>query len=380
MFFSIKYPELCREILRIPSGIHSASVPCESVPRVILKLPVNFLLAAKTNKGFKIYAVPVDISGAASIGLMCAFFDDPDSPLVSWRLLDSGYETTDLLCAIMEQEVFVHLFDDNNRELLGYRAQLTVPLVAKNRLGHIGHHHITHDNFHAAHTQAMTWFGLRTEKDDTEAIQVQFIESLFPEDVALLDMRHDLYKFHGGKGYNFTSLDRPDPGPHQEIDIINLLQRVFRPDQIYHSPLRLHDNKEIADVIVITDVTCLIVQAKDFPNTEQSLKRALQRKRQASLKMLNKATDQLAGAVNYLDRTRPLKMLVDGKEVSVEIGSRRVLSLAVVRGLFIDMYADYSKVLFDYFKKINLPCIALDYEELHIYTTFCRNEEKFGYV
>ncbi|EQD75981.1 hypothetical protein B1A_03529 [mine drainage metagenome] len=70
-------------------------------------------------------------------------------------------------------------------------------------------------------------------------------------------------------------------------------------------------------------------------------------------------------------------MLVDGTEVAIDVGKRNVLSLAVVRELFIDMYDDYSRALFDFFNDIELPCIALDYGELHQYTTFCRQEASF---
>ena len=377
MMLSVEKPQLCQEILRFPGGIHCVCLNNESLPRVILKLPANFLLPIKVNNGFNIYVTPVELSGEASLGLMCAFFEDADSPLVSWRLLDSSDETQDLLYALTKHEALVHLFDDQNRELLGYRAGIDVPLMAKARLDHVKYPIFTHENVHSAHEQAMSWFGLRNEQDDAEAIQIRFKESLFPDDLAILDMRPDRYQYHGSKGYGFTSLERTDPGRHQEVDIINLLQRVFRSNQIYHAPKRHYDNEEIADVIVITDTSCLIVQAKDSPNTVQTLNRTLERKRRVSAHMLNSALNQLSGAINYIDKTRPLRMLVENKEVSIDLSNRNVLSLAVVRELFVDMYDEYSNALFNFFDQINLPCIALDYAELHSYTTFCKSEEAF---
>lgn len=377
MMLSVEKPQLCKEILRFPGGIHCVCLNDESLPRVILKLPANFLLPIKVNNGFNIYTTPVELSGEATLGLMCAFFEDADSPLVSWRLLDSSDETQDLLYAFTKHEVLVHLFDDQNRELLGYRAGIDVPLMAKARLDHIKYPTFTHENVHSAHEQAMAWFGLRSEQDDAEAIQIRFKESLFPDDLAVLDMRPDLYQYHGSKGYGFTSLERTDPGCHQEVDIINLLQRVFRSDQIYHAPKRHYDNEEIADVIVITDTSCLIMQAKDSPNTEQTLNRTLERKRRVSTHMLTSALKQLSGAVNYIDRTRPLRMIIEDKEISIDISNRNVLSLAVVRELFVDMYDEYSQALFKFFDQISLPCIALDYPELHNYTSFCKSEEAF---
>lgn len=377
MMLSIEKPELCQQILQFPGGIHCIRLPGENRPRIILKLPANYLLPIKINKNFKIYAVPVDVSGSSSIGLMCAFFEDADNPLVCWRLLDSGSETLDLLHALTKHEVLLHLFDDQNRELLGYLAEIDMPLMAKIRLEHARNPDLTHESYNVAHEQATAWFGLRSTQDDAEAIHIRVIEPLFPEDLTVLDMRPDLHKFHGSKGYGFTSLERTDPGLYQERDIINLLQRVFRPDQIYHAPKRYYDKEEIADIVVITDTTCLIIQAKDAPNTELTLNRTLQRKRLASTHMLKDALKQLSGAVKYVDRNRPLRMLMGEQKISIDLGKRNVLSLAIVRELFVDMYDEYSQELFRFFDEINLPCIALDYAELHSYTSFCKDESSF---
>lgn len=377
MMLSMERPELCEGILRYPGGIHSARFIGDGMSRVILKLPVSFILPAKINRGFKVYVVPLNISGHATLGLMCAFFDDPDSPLVSWRLLDESSETMDLVHALTRKDVLVHLFDDQGRELLGYRAHVDVPLVAQIRLEHASFVELTHEGVNEAHERAMQWFGLRTQSDDEEAIRIDFVEPLFPEDQVIIDVRSDLYQFQGGTGLGYTALERLEPGSFQELDIILALQKVFKPEQIYHGPLRHYDREEIADIIVVTDSTCLIVQAKDSPNTEQTLNRTLDRKKRASLKMVHAACRQLSGAVNYIDRTRPLRMIVDDKEVVIEIARRNVLSLAVVREMFLDTYEDYTKELFGFFDEVGLPCIALDYSELHQYTSFCRSEASF---
>lgn len=377
MMLSIEKPDLCREILRFPGGIHCIRLNGESLSRIILKLPITYLLPAKINQGFKIYTVPVAISERTSVGLMCAFFDDADSPLVSWRLLSDDKDTLDLLHALTKREVLIHLFDEQNRELLGYRAQIDVPLRAKIRLEHVKYLDITHDNVNVAHADAMRWFGLRNKDDDAEAIQLCFMESLFPEDLLVLDTRPEMYQFHGGKGFGSTLLERHEPGPHQELDIILLLQRTFRPEQIYHSPKRHYDKEEIADVIVITDNVCLIIQAKDSPNTELTLNRTLVRKQKTSVKQLNEALGQVSGALNYIDKTRPLRMFVNGRDVSINIGNRNVLSLVVVRELFSSSYDEYSEAILKSIRQFNLPCIALDYAELHTYTSFCTSEDSF---
>ena len=374
---SIEHPALCEQILQYPSGIHCVRVGGESTSRIILKLPINYILPAKVKQGFKVYVVPVDVDGTPMVGLMCAFLDDQECPLVLWRPMDRGDETSDLLHALTRQEVLVHLFDEQNRELLGYRALLELPLMARIRLEHAHLPEITHESANAAHEQAVLWFRDRNDHDDIDAIQVRFVGALFPEDLAIIDVRSMPYQFHGDKGSALTMLERKEPGPHQEIDIILLLQRVFKPEQIYHGPKRWYDKEEIADVVVVTDTTCLIVQAKDSPNTQMTIDRTLHRKRLTSASMVEHAIVQLKGAVKYVKRTQPLRMLIDGSEIVIDIGTRNVMSLAVVRELFIDMYDEYSASLFDFFGDVGLPCIAIDYGELHDYTTFCVDEEGF---
>lgn len=377
MMLSIENPKICSEILQFPCGIHCIRLNGENSYRIILKLPINFLITAKIRLGFKVYAIPLNVDGHSTVGLMCAFFDDEDNPLVSWRLLDDTEETLDLTYALSKKNALIHLFDEHSREHLGYRVNIDIPLMAKIRIEHANFLDITHENLKSAHEQAMLWFGSRNEEHDADAICISFVEPLFPENLILIDARPELHQFQGAKGTGLTSLERQQPGPCQEIDIILMLQRVFRPDQIFHGPKRHYDKEEIADIIVITDATCLIIQAKDSPNTENTVNRTLERKRLASGHMLKKAIKQLKGAVNYIDRTRPLIMLIGEDELTIDIGNRNVISLAVVRELFYDMYAEYSELLFDFLGEIQLPCIGLDYDELHQYTTYCRDEASF---
>ncbi|MBU9558705.1 hypothetical protein [Burkholderia multivorans] len=156
-----------------------------------------------------------------------------------------------------------------------------------------------------------------------------------------------------------------------------MLQRVFKPQQIYHAPRRHYDNEEIADVIVITDDLCLIVKAKDSPNTEKTLQRTLKRKKLMSVHQINDALKQVVGAVGYADATRPFRMIAGEREVCVDISKHYLRSLVIVRELLIDTYAEYSKSLFSAFDQTKLPCIALNYAELHKYTTFCPNQRSF---
>lgn len=171
-------------------------------------------------------------------------------------MLDPSDETPDLLHALSKREILVHIFDEQNRELLGYCAEIDAPLTLQSPPGACCLPELDQKSFHLAYEQAAAWIGLGSAQDDADAIKVHFTESLIPEDLMVLDLRYDQYTFHGSKGFGFTSLEREDAGRYQEMDIINLIHRVFRSDQIYHAPKRFYDMEEIADIVVITDSTC----------------------------------------------------------------------------------------------------------------------------
>jgi hypothetical protein len=139
------------------------------------------------------------------------------------------------------------------------------------------------------------WFGLRKEADDEAAIAIDFGDALFPEDLLIQDARPGAHAFHGNRGFSHTTLVREEPGSYQEHDIVHLLERIFRPEQIYLNPLRTTDREEIADIIVITDVRVLLIQAKDSPDTAQVLSNTIDRKRATVMKSLKKAIEVPSG-------------------------------------------------------------------------------------
>jgi hypothetical protein len=370
-------PTLWAEALSYPYGIHVVYPAASSTPLLVVKLTQQYLLTARMNRGVKIYVVPVDTPSGSTVGLLTAFFEDDDEPLTVWTPLSDDDHTAIVLSALKTTRWTVRLFDEHDRELLGYETTVEIPLLARVRLEHVKLLELTHDLDHHMHEQGKHWFGARVAQDDLEAISVNFERPLYEENRRYKDDRPDLFKFHGAKGLADVRLEKEEPGQFQEIDIVLLLQRVFKPENIYHSPRRNYDNEEITDVIVITDKLCLLVEAKDSPNTERQLGNKLDRKRATTKKHLNKACNQLSGAIGYLDRTRPLIMRMPEGDVVIDLGKRTILSLAVVRELFLPDYPEYSERLYELHDDIGLPCVALDYGELVQYTTICNSEDAF---
>lgn len=373
---SILHPEIISIIQDYPVGLWPI-LGLGSSPKLIIKAMKEGLLAAKINRGFKIYVCPVTLAGRSSMGLISAFFDDEDEPLVIWTALFDDKLSHLLLEAMNCDTLDIHLFDEHNRELLGYVSKLECPPTAKDRLSSSSYCAFDLELAKSALNQMPVWFGNRTHDDDLSAIEVKFVETLVPEDLFLMDARPDYHLYQGSSQFSFSQLERQEPGTFQEQDIARLLGNLFSPEQIYMNPLRITDREEIADTLVMTESEVIVVQAKDSPNIERVLKNSLDRKKATTRKMLNKAIGQVSGAIGYLRSISPVKMVVGGEALEIDIGSRTVRALIVVKELFNDEYSVYTPCILKLWKEAQIPCIALDYAELQMYVTRLSNEGSF---
>ena len=372
------HPDVWAEAVRHPSGLQFVRVRDEGRIELIVKLPAMFLLTARMNAGFQIHVAPVEHDGQSTIGLLSVFKEDNETPLMAWTpLFLEPASRTIIGTLLVSTSLTVRLVDEHDRELAAYEAALQVPLESRIRLQLATLLPMNHARAHALHESAQVWFNVHGEREAPGAINVEFKTPLYAETRRFRDERPELFRFHGSKGFAEVSLERVEPGQFQELDIILLLQRVFRPDQIFHAPLRDYDREEICDVLVITDTLCLVVQAKDSPNTKGTLDRSLERKVRKAQSQLEEGCKQVSGAIGYIVRTQPLKFLIDGREVILDLGGRQVLSLVVTRELFLWEYEAYSETLLSLHSDIELPCIALDYQELIQYCTFCPSEAEF---
>ncbi len=371
----VTHPDLWDAAVRYPGGLSVLTVPGEIRPTLLVKLPHQFLLTARTNQGFKVYVCPIQLKEISTIGLMSAFMDDDDNPLTLWTSLDTALDSQALLRAFRFGHVNIRMVDEHAREILAYTATIEIPLESRVRMDVAKFYEATHDLDHAMSEFGAAWFGVRVTEDDLQAITVKFGDPLYAEDRKFKDERPDLFRFHGSKGFAEVSLVRLEPGQFQEMDIILLLQRIFRPEQIYHTPLRINDGEEICDVLVVTDEFCLIVQAKDSPNTEMMLAKSLERKRAKAKSQLNEGCNQVAGAVGYFRRVRPLRFTIDDRELEIDMGHRDILSMVVVRERFDYDFQDYSSRLMTLHRKIDLPCLGIGYGELIQLCTYCEGPD-----
>lgn len=373
---TVRHPEVMPLVYQFPVGLLPLPFNGER-PKLVIKVPKEAILAAKLNGGFKIYVSRVLLLQTRTIGFITAFFDDADEPLVTYSPLFSEPGSDLLRNLLLCNRVDIHLFDENSRELLGYEAKIQCPPATRELIQ--GARFLSFDYVLAVSSmdQMARWFGLRCTQDDLAAISIAFTEPLFGEDLFIQDMRPENHSYHGSKPFSYSVLERQEPGPFQERDIVKLLHRIFSPEQIYHGPLRTTDGEEIVDILVVTDSHALFIQAKDSPNTEQVLQNSLRRKKATAKKNLDKAISQVRGAMRNAKSSTPMKMIIDGKEASVRLDDLELRSLIVVKELFDSEYPSYSEAILSLVKRTEVPCIALEYLELHMFTTHLENADAF---
>ncbi|MHB1023450.1 MAG: hypothetical protein ACYC46_07725 [Acidobacteriaceae bacterium] len=374
---TILYPQLVPYIEGLSIGLSPLHFRTEPDPRLVIKAPKECLLTAKINQGFKVYVVPISLVGQDSIGLISAFFDDEDEPLVIYTPVFEDEEERKLVDMLQRASLDIHFFDEHSREWLGYSCEVNCPPDARQRLLGSSLLPFDLDLAKSAHTQMKQWFGSRTSEDDLAAISVRFQESRFPDDLVILDARVGSHLFPGSPSFSHSQLDREEPGAFQERDIAHLLARLFEPAEILMNPLRTTDKEEVSDILLLTDSEIMVLQAKDSPNTERVLRNTVARKKLTAEKSLLKAISQVKGALRYLRLMSPAKLIVSGELTEVEIGDRDVRALIVVKELFDDEYSVYSPPIINLSKETGVPCIALDYPELQAYTGMSSREKFF---
>ena len=266
---TILYPELMPIIRQMPVGLLPFNLPGEDRPSLIVKVPKEYILAAKINASFKIYITPVQVEGLMTCGLATAFFDDADEPLVLRTPLFNEDFKNSLLGVLEGGPIDVHFFDELSRELLVYHATVSVPEASRLRLGMSAWVEPSNAVARAILGGIDTYFGLRTQRDDNEAIVVSLDESVYGEGLFIQNLRPNDHEYHGSRGFSQTMLEREEPGHFQEEDIIQCLQMTFPASEIFLSPKRVYDEEEVCDILVMTNSRALIIQAKDSPNIER---------------------------------------------------------------------------------------------------------------
>jgi hypothetical protein len=373
---SLKHPEILQLLAELAYGLMPVYLPAEGRFALLVKASKEAILTASLNNGFKIYVLG-DQQG--ELGLVTAFFDDPDEPIVLRSLLFHGDGLLTELTAFAAQTEFdVHIFDEQNRELLGARASNPRASSFHDRLTGGGYPTFDQDTFHGSLRRLDRRFSTRNDDDDAAAYEIHLGERLFPDDILILDMRDELYRFNGAwQTPAVSSLERSVPGPAQERDIAVVLGRAFEGHCIYLNPIRADAGTELTDILVVNDDAVLFVQAKDSPNTQEVLRRTLIRKSSATRAHVAKAADQLRGAISHARKSAVLRMRIGSDNIDLDISGKLLIGLVVVREMFDYDFQECSAPVIKVAQDLEVPTALLDYSGLHLLALHLGSPEGF---
>lgn len=365
--FSLDHPEILSHLGQLIYGFQPVQFP-EGRFSLIIKAGKEFILTARINNGFKIYLVPDMAVPGQSLGFMTAFFDDHDEPLVLFTPLYTGDDMLrDLIAALGQDSFDLFFFDEHDRELMGTRSHVRDVARFRTAIAETRFPTLDMDDLAATYEAMGGWFGLRTAEDDDGAFAVELGERLYVDDMVIIDARDDAYDFQGSDGLvMMTSLERDEPGAFQERDIVTLLRRAFPGEAIFLNPMREDSGTELTDVLVVTDEVVLVVQAKDSPNTEASLRRSIDRKRAVIRSHIDKGAKQLRGALTHILEREAIVLRTPSGPRAIDVADRAVVGLVVVREMFDDDYKVCSAPVLAVADACEQPCVLVDYAALHL--------------
>ncbi|WP_146540904.1 hypothetical protein [Pseudomonas bubulae] len=372
---TILQPHLLQHVRDLHHGLSTIANDKDGTFILIIKAPKEYILAAKSKQRVGFYLAPCQMNGDTCYSLITTYEDDDLNPLmINTPLLDD--EMGQSILHLLSVESFdIHFFDDNNRELLGYKAQ--------------NPNHSTFDKHkyklaplsleagYEVRERSQHWFLRRSIQDDKDAIRVNFIQPLMTEDLFIMDAIPMKNLYQKGSRVSHSTLERQEPGSYQEMDIVRLLQKVFSEDSIFLNPLMTDNNEEFVDILVASDEYLLLIQAKDSPNTEKSLNRTLERKIATISKALDKAINQTRGALKYLRRNAELQFHFGEDIFEIETKGKTIRNLIVVQETFESEWESYSDRVLSLSREMDTSCYVMDYPELVTWTAKLGSPKEF---
>lgn len=367
MLFSIRHPEAPRILSTLTYGLQPVRERATGVFSLLIKTNKEAILAAKINREIKFYVVPDPRNEGKLLGIITAFFDDHDEPMViRTPLYFDDPLGHDLAAFIAQGEADIYFFDEHDRELLGVRVEFANFADFKDRWAPGQLWELQGDCVPGDLSAMETWFGLRSPEDDARALTARFVEDHYPSDFLFMDIRPQAHDFEGGDAQaGGTSLEREEPGPEQERDIARLMRRIFPGPGVFLNPVRADDGKELCDILCVSDDHILAIQAKDSPNTEKTMRRTLARKRTTTRNHIEKGAGQLRGALQHITAHDILTISIEGALRSIRVDQRQVHGVVVVRELFDDDIIEPSKQVLVAAQACGIATTLLEYGALH---------------
>jgi len=327
----------------------------------VFKISKEAILAARLKNELKVYLFADGEGPASHLGIVTAFPDDHDEPtIVATTLFDGDDLLRDVKTVLSQPRFKLYFFDEHDRELMGVWARHGEVERFRREIGAATFAPFDLSTFGDLATRLHSRFSVRDETDDRAAFTLTLEDRLYPDDPAML-----------------AELVRENPGPPQERDIAVMIGRSFPPDAIFLNPFRADTGKELTDVLVITDKVMLFIEAKDSPNTAESLDRSLDRKRLTIQKQIVKASNQLKGGLTYAKETDGVVIATDVGPKTLPLEGRQLLGLVVIREMFDHDQQENSDPVLALVDEIKLPVMLIDYPGLHAISINLRTPARF---
>lgn len=375
---SILQPSILQHLKDFDYGLLPVQIISENRYILIIKATKETILTARIKNEFKLYLIH-DEGLKYHLGLISAFFDDHDEPIVLQSLLFEGDEMlTDVMSVFSQEEFEIYFFDEHNREFMGVKAINKEAKRFQEEMNKANFPTIDAFPFQTLLRKFQMLFSVRDSADDAKAYNIILGERLYPDDFIIMDTRAMQYGYNADPATVVTtSLEREEPGAMQEHDIAIMLGRVFLDSDIYLNPYRVDTDRELTDIFVVNDHIMLFIQAKDSPNTEEILNRSIDRKRTTIRSHIKKATDQVQGALTYARDNSGVHIKYQGNDIRIPLNGRQLIGLVVVREMFDDDYAECSAPILKAVYHLDMPISLIDYAGLHVMSQNLSNGASF---
>ncbi|WP_423918514.1 hypothetical protein [Candidatus Poriferisodalis sp.] len=352
---SVTHPAFSQALLDFKGGILPTRDAGSSRMVLIVKTKREIAVTARLRRFFRFYLAPLRAGDVDTFGLISAFFDNHDEPLVIRTPLFDDELTHNFLQVLSSDSFDIYFFDEYNRILVGFRAENPDAARFRHYVNTIRFVPGTLEFARQFDDDMILWFGTRSTAEDDASLRINLLE------MPTVD--------------NLQEQGQDSPGDLNEPDIEIGLHRAFNHDDVFRNPVRADNGREFVDVLVATKGTVLLIQAKDSPVTEASLERSIDRKKATTDKHVKKAAAQLKGSINHLRSGSSIDIITDGQPCELSSSGREVFGLVIVKELFGPERSACSRLVLSVFEKTDVPCLLLDYMEFQELTHFRPTEE-----
>ena len=352
---SVTHPAVPQTLADFEGGLLPTRDAASSRITLIVKATKEIAATARLREYFRFYLVPLRAGDVDTFGLVSAFFDDYDEPLIVRTPLFDDELAHELVQVLALDSFDIHFFDEHNRKLIGFRAKNPDATRFRHIVNTVRFVPGTLEFARQFDDDMKSWFGTRSTAEDDASLRIDLFETLLPD--------------------NLSEQSQTSPGDSNERDIEMCLHRAFNHNQVHRNPVRADDRREFVDVLVATNRTVLLIQAKDSPLTEATLSRTIDRRQATTYKHVRKAADQLKGSINHLRSGSSIDIITDAQPCELDMSGREVFGLVIVKELFDPERSACSRPVLSVFEETDVPCLLLDYVEFQDLTFLRPTEE-----